>query len=124
MLGERDRAAGRGRAQAEDHQLAPGLWTAPAEGVGGWLPCSVVTAESPVPMRFLTLQQVAEELNVSHSQVYAMVRDRSLLAVKVGGRGQWRVERTRLEEYIGRLYQEAEARDPADLPSEAPDSET
>lgn len=71
--------------------------------------------------RFLTLQQVAEELNVSHSQVYALVRDRSLTAVKIGGRGQWRVERSRLEEYIDRLYQEAETHDPTDLPDTDPD---
>jgi excisionase family DNA binding protein len=74
----------------------------------------------PPPPRFLTLQQVADELNVSHSQVYALVRDRSLVAVKIGGRGQWRVERARLEEYIERLYREAETRDPADLPDDEP----
>ncbi len=72
----------------------------------------------PTSPRFLTLQQVADELNVSHSQVYALVRDRSLVAVKIGGRGQWRVERARLEEYIERLYREAETRDPTDLPDD------
>ena len=83
-----------------------------------------MTSEPPAPLRFLTLQQVADELNVSHAQVYALVRDRSLLAVKVGGRGQWRVERSRLEEYIDRLYRDAEARDPADLPGDHPDPAT
>ena len=73
----------------------------------------------PVPSRFLTLQQAADELNVSRAQVYALVRDRSLVAVKIGGRGQWRVERSRLEDYIDRLYQDTDARDPADLPSTA-----
>ncbi len=72
----------------------------------------------PPPPRFLTLQQVADELNVSHSQVYALVRDRSLVAVKIGGRGQWRVERDRLEEYIERLYRDAETHDPTDLPDD------
>ena len=67
-----------------------------------------------VPVRFLTLQQVADELNVSHAQVYALVRDHSLLAVKIGGRGQWRVERAKLEQYIDRLYREADTRDPDD----------
>jgi excisionase family DNA binding protein len=84
----------------------------------------VVTSEPvPPPPRFLTLQQVADELNTSHSQVYALVRDRSLLAVKIGGRGQWRVERVQLEAYITRLYREAEARDPSDLPPDEPDAE-
>lgn len=80
----------------------------------------LVTPESVPPSpRFLTLQQVADELNTSHSQVYALVRDRSLLAVKIGGRGQWRVERAQLEAYIARLYREADARDPGDLPAGA-----
>ncbi len=59
------------------------------------------------PARFLTLEQVAEELNVSWSQVYALVRDRSVVAVKIGGRGVWRVERAELERYIAGLYQAA-----------------
>jgi len=73
----------------------------------------------PVLLRFLTLAQVVQELNVSRSQVYALVRDRSLVAVKIGGRGQWRVERRYLEEYIAGLYREAESRDPADVPGES-----
>jgi excisionase family DNA binding protein len=72
----------------------------------------------PASPRFLTLDQVADELNTSRSQVYALVRDRSIIAVKIGGRGQWRVERAQLEAYIARLYREAEARDPADLPGD------
>lgn len=82
------------------------------------------SAPPEAPPRFLTLAQVAEELNVSRSQVYALVRDRSIIAVKIGGRGQWRVERSRLEAYIARLYHEAATRDPDDLPSADPTSET
>lgn len=71
---------------------------------------SVDTAPTPPPHgpRFLTLDQVAAELQVSHSQVYALVRDKSLAAVKIGGRRQWRVERFRLEDYIVGLYEQAE----------------
>ena len=75
-----------------------------------------VPVNPPTPTRFLTLQQAADELNVSHSQVYALVRDRSLIAVKIGGRGQWRVERSRLELYIEQLYRDADNRDPGELP--------
>lgn len=78
----------------------------------------IMTTEPPAPRRFLTLQQVADELNVSHAQARALVRYRSLLAVKIGGRGQWRVERARLEEYIAQLYREAETRDTTDLPDD------
>jgi excisionase family DNA binding protein len=59
-----------------------------------------------VEPRFLLLSDVALELNVSDSQVYHMVRSGELPAIKIGGRGQWRVERTRLEEYIALKYSE------------------
>ncbi|WP_203717891.1 helix-turn-helix domain-containing protein [Asanoa siamensis] len=59
-----------------------------------------------VEHRFLQLSEVAEELAVSDSQVYHMVRSGELPAIKVGGRGQWRVERAKLEEYISRKYDE------------------
>ena len=48
--------------------------------------------------RFLTLADVAEVLNTSSAQVYALVRRGDLPAIKIGGRGQWRVEREQLEE--------------------------
>lgn len=56
--------------------------------------------------RFLTLTDVAEILSISTSQAYALVRNKELAAIKVGGRGQWRVERDRLEDYIARMYQQ------------------
>jgi excisionase family DNA binding protein len=56
--------------------------------------------------RFLQLEEVAEELAVTQSQVYHMVRSGELPAIKVGGRGQWRVERTKLEAYIAEKYLE------------------
>jgi excisionase family DNA binding protein len=54
--------------------------------------------------RFLTLSDVAEVLNISASQAYALVRNGDLAAIKIGGRGQWRVEREKLESYIARMY--------------------
>ena len=60
---------------------------------------------APEP-RFLTLADVAEILNISVSQVYALVRNQELEAIKIGGRGQWRVERDRLEAYIARMYEQ------------------
>ena len=58
--------------------------------------------------RFLTLADVAEILKTSSSQVYAMVRRGELPAIKIGGRGQWRVERDRLEDYIRAQYEQTE----------------
>ena len=57
--------------------------------------------------RFLTLTDVAEVLNTSSAQVYALVRRGDLAAIKIGGRGQWRVEASELEAYIQRMYAEA-----------------
>ena len=57
-----------------------------------------------MPSRFLTLPDVAEQLNISAAQAYALVRSGDLPAIKVGGRGQWRVEATELETYIQRMY--------------------
>jgi excisionase family DNA binding protein len=61
---------------------------------------------TPNGPRFLRLSDVAEILNISSSQVYALVRNKDIEAVKIGGRGQWRVEASKLEEYIARLYKE------------------
>ncbi len=44
--------------------------------------------------RFLQLTEVSEILNISSAQAYALVRSGELPAIKVGGRGQWRVETT------------------------------
>jgi excisionase family DNA binding protein len=54
----------------------------------------------------MLLSDVAAELNVSDSQVYHMVRSGELPAIKIGGRGQWRVESAQLEEFIQRMYAE------------------
>jgi excisionase family DNA binding protein len=60
----------------------------------------------PGTPRFLTLADVAEVLSTSSAQVYALVRRGELPAIKIGGRGQWRVEASELEEYIQRMYAE------------------
>lgn len=56
--------------------------------------------------RFLTLDQVAEDLAISRSQVYALVRRKDLRAGKFGGRGQWRVMRADLEVYLEHVFTE------------------
>ncbi|KGN36994.1 helix-turn-helix domain-containing protein [Knoellia subterranea] len=54
--------------------------------------------------RFIPLTEVSEVLDISSAQAYALVRSGELPAIKVGGRGQWRVETTELENYIQRMY--------------------
>ncbi|HSK25363.1 MAG TPA: helix-turn-helix domain-containing protein [Jiangellales bacterium] len=60
----------------------------------------------PPNPRFLQLADVAEVLNISSAQAYALVRSGDLPAIKIGGRGQWRVEASVLEDYIQRLYRD------------------
>lgn len=55
--------------------------------------------------RFVPLSDVAEMLSISASQAYALVRSGDLRAIKVGGRGQWRVEISEIESYIDRSYE-------------------
>ena len=73
----------------------------------------------PTP-RFLTLADVAEILNVSWSQAYALVRRKELIAIQIGGRGQWRVEVDELERFIQQKYAEARA---GTVPAEAETAE-
>lgn len=61
-----------------------------------------------MPPRFVPLSDVAETLSISASQAYALVRSGDLRAIKVGGRGQWRVETSELEDYIRRSYARTE----------------
>jgi excisionase family DNA binding protein len=62
--------------------------------------------------RFLKLTDVAEVLNVTTRQVYALVRSGDLRGIQVGGRNQWRVEDVALEEYIQRQYARSTDREP------------
>lgn len=80
-------------------------------------------AESSTALgRFLTLADTAEVLNVSAGQAYALVRSGELPAIKIGGHGHWRVERTVLESYIEAKYEESRRlslwnqSEPTDLP--------
>lgn len=56
--------------------------------------------------RFVPLADVSETLSISAAQAYALVRRGDLRAIQVGGRGQWRVEISELENYIERQYAE------------------
>nr|WP_218881040.1 helix-turn-helix domain-containing protein [Kineosphaera limosa] len=54
----------------------------------------------------MQLADVCEVLNISSSQAYALVRSGDLPAIRIGGRGQWRVEASELESFIQRKYSE------------------
>jgi len=69
--------------------------------------------------RFLTLNDVAEVLNTSLAQVSALVQRGDIRALKIGGRGQWRIERDELEAFIQRMYAETEAQIQAQAKSQS-----
>jgi excisionase family DNA binding protein len=52
----------------------------------------------------LSIPDVAEILNTSAAQVRALLFSGDLRGIKIGGRGQWRVEVSELEAYIQRQY--------------------
>ncbi|MGW4859496.1 helix-turn-helix domain-containing protein [Kocuria palustris] len=56
--------------------------------------------------QFLTLADVADILAISASQARAMVRSGELPAIQIGGRGQWRVEKARFEQWIEKRHRE------------------
>ncbi|KIA73438.1 excisionase family protein [Arthrobacter sp. MWB30] len=75
-------------------------------------------AESVKKPRFLTIEQVADELNVSVSQIRALLRAGDLRGIQVGGRNVWRIAVTDVEEYIVEAYRlTAERIATGDLPA-------
>ncbi|MCH8559816.1 helix-turn-helix domain-containing protein [Nesterenkonia sp. DZ6] len=66
--------------------------------------------------RFLTLPDVAEALNISMSQTRALIKTGDLEGIQIGGRGQWRVEEAKLDEYIERQYAAQRAARSAEAP--------
>ncbi|WP_022881600.1 helix-turn-helix domain-containing protein [Gryllotalpicola ginsengisoli] len=59
-------------------------------------------------IRFLTVADTAEILNVEVSEVMALVESGELPAIQVGP--QWRIEREVLESYISSLYEQQRRR--------------
>ena len=64
---------------------------------------------SPLPRRFLKPEDAAEIFSISQAQMYALLRRGDIRAIKLGGRGQWRVEASEIESYIERAYAETKA---------------
>ncbi|WP_310548594.1 helix-turn-helix domain-containing protein [Nesterenkonia aerolata] len=56
--------------------------------------------------KFYTLDEVAEALAISMSQMRALIKRGEIEGIQIGGRGQWRIEDAKLEEYIERMYEE------------------
>lgn len=60
--------------------------------------------ESNRLLRFLTIEQVAQELSVGEPLVRGMLKSGELRGVQLGGRGVWRIGRGDVESYIEQGY--------------------
>lgn len=65
-----------------------------------------MTSPGDLP-QFVPLEHVQAQLSISYIQALALVRSGQLRAIKVGGRGQWRVSLDAFENYIEERYAEA-----------------
>ena len=73
--------------------------------------------------RFLTIEQVAEELNCK-SLIRNLIHTGELRAFQVGARGLWRVGRQDLEDYIADAYRRTAERIAAgELADDVPEGE-
>lgn len=70
----------------------------------GWTYDVAMTGEPARPLRFLTIDQVAQELNVGEPLVRSMLKSGELRGIQVGGRGAWRIGRGDVEAYVEEAY--------------------
>lgn len=61
-------------------------------------------SEVPKRPRFLTIDQVAEELSVGSPTVRQLLKAGELRGIQIGGRGMWRIASKDLEDYIEQAY--------------------
>lgn len=69
-------------------------------GYGCWVTDDAVSKRP----RFLTIEQVAEELAVGAPTVRVLLKMGELRGLQIGGRGMWRVAIKDLEDYIEQAY--------------------
>jgi excisionase family DNA binding protein len=60
--------------------------------------------DEPRPRKFLTVEQVADELNVKQSLIRAQVKNGELRALQIGGRGVWRIGANDIEDCMAETY--------------------
>lgn len=63
----------------------------------------------PTSPRFLSVKVVAQELTITKTAAYTLLKTGEVPAIQVGPKRVWRIERAKLEEHIERQY--AAARD-------------
>jgi excisionase family DNA binding protein len=68
------------------------------------------TADKTSARRFLTIEQVADELNVGEPLVRATLKTGELRGIQVGPRGAWRVGVNDVEDFIAEAYRKTAER--------------
>lgn len=63
-----------------------------------------MTGVGEPPKRFLTIEQAAQELNVSEHQIRALLKAGEMRGIQIGGRGLWRIGVPDIERYIEEAY--------------------
>lgn len=59
--------------------------------------------------RFLTIDDLCEILVIEKPQAYALLRRGEIRGMKLGGRGEWRIEASELESFIQRSFEQTQA---------------
>lgn len=57
--------------------------------------------------RFITMKDLAKMFAVSERAATSLIKSGDIPAIQVGGRGVWRIETVKVEEYIARQYEAA-----------------
>lgn len=73
--------------------------------------------------RFLTVEQVAEELNVGLPMVRSLLKTGELRGIQIGGRGLWRIATSDVEDFISEAYRVTSERIAADDIADEPASD-
>jgi excisionase family DNA binding protein len=69
-----------------------------------------MSSEELAVRRFLTVEQVAEELNVGTPQVRALLKSGELRGFQIGGRRLWRIGAEDVESFIREAYEQTARR--------------
>lgn len=56
--------------------------------------------------RFLTVADTAQQLNISVSSAYSLLRSGEIAAIRIGNGGQWRVEQSAIDDFVAARYEE------------------
>ncbi|UKA56937.1 helix-turn-helix domain-containing protein [Arthrobacter sp. FW306-2-2C-D06B] len=64
----------------------------------------------PPPLRFLTVEQTAEFLNVGQPLIRSLLKAGELRGIQIGGRNTWRIGLEDIQSYIDEAYRRTAAR--------------